>query len=718
VRVFAFDTETRLMSQGDMAPTVVCVSFATRARGALESGLIHHTQAEGWLRNLFENCLAAKVTMVGHNTSYDMACIQTTWPSLSDLIWKLYDAELVQDTIVRQKLSDLARGRYRGFRTDGGFFVPLTYDLDSVCHRHLGYRLDKDTWRLRYGELLGVPLEQWPAGALEYPVGDALATLGVWEAQEQDSQTYPEGPWFFLDQHAQTRAAWWLHLCSVHGILTSADAVERLKVAAQTEIDYLEEELVTAGLVRIEHKHHRKPSPWVERKATRCLDQVRTRVLWSCLEEGKLPRFSLTGKEVIAAAKKGEVSKSEKGRARSTDLTRYIAIDKDACLETGDPLLGAYIDYSSALKTLNADCEAYARGVTLPLHTRFESLAATGRTTSSGQTLKGADGVGVAVGTNIQNVRWNFPERCLDMGCRSRDIEGPKDHRTCKVCGGPAAYPPGIRECFVPRPGWLFANSDYDQGELHSLAQVCLKVLGHSRLAEVLNAGGDPHMIVAAEILHRPLDWCLEHKKDPEVFLARQTAKVANFGFPGGLGAEKLVLFARMAYHVTLTIQQAKDLKQTWFRAYPEMREYFKWVESLEQDDGTFAVQHLFTNRLRSKVFYCVACNSPFQGLLADAAKAAGYLIARACYHDRSSPLFGCRIVNFIHDEFMVEVPDDGPLYTRATAAANELDRLMVVGSNPFLPDCPLTTEALLAERWSKSAKRIERDGHLVPWRA
>jgi DNA polymerase-1 len=668
------------MSQGDMAPTVVCVSFAS----TLGAGLVHHDQAEPFLRALFSWALAEGVTLVGHNVAYDFACICTTWPSLVDLVWSLYDRGLVADTIVRQKLSDLARGRYRGFRSESGYFVPLTYDLDAVCHRHLGYRLDKDTWRLRYGELLTVPLDHWPEGAREYPVGDAVATLGVYEAQAREAEGFREGPWFFVDEQAQTRAAWWLHLTSAHGIMTSADAVDRLAKAASAEIAYLEDELVPAGLVEVTH-HKRKATGQTERKATKKKKAVQERVIAACREQGKEPRLT------------------DKGA---------VCCDRDACLESGDPLLEAYIDYSSACKTLNSDCEAYARGVTLPLHTRFESLAATGRTTSSGQSLLMADGTKVAVGTNIQNVRWNFPERCLDMTCRGRDC---KDGH-CLRCGGPSAYPPGIRECFVPRPGTVFASADYDGLELRTLAQVCLRKIGYSRLAEILNAGGDPHLAVAAQILGRPYEWCLEHRKDPEVDLARQAGKVANFGFPGGLGAEKLVLFARMAYRVTLTLADAKRLKETWLRTFPEFRAYFKHIDSLEDGEGGFVIEHLFSRRLRSGVFYCVACNSYFQGLGADATKAAGYLIARACYYDRESPLFGCRIVNYIHDEFIVEVPDDGPLFARATAAANELARLMIVGAAPYLPDVPAKAKPLLMRRWSKKAKRIELDGHLIPW--
>lgn len=156
MHVIAFDTETICFSAADMAPTVVCVSYSN---GDV-SGLVHHNDALPWLRALFEYALANRVTLVGHNVAYDFACIVHTWPELTDLVWALYDNELVADTIVRQKLSDLARGRYRGFRTEDGFFVSLRYDLASVAQRHLGKKRDKgeDTWRKRYEELLPYPV--------------------------------------------------------------------------------------------------------------------------------------------------------------------------------------------------------------------------------------------------------------------------------------------------------------------------------------------------------------------------------------------------------------------------------------------------------------------------------------------------------------------------------------------------------------------------------
>jgi hypothetical protein len=601
------------------------------------------------------------------------------------LVWQAYDQGRVLDTLVRQKLSDLARGRYRGFRAASGFFVPLKYDLESVAHRHLGKRLDKDTWRLRYAELEGLPLDQWPQGAKDYAIGDAEATLGVYRVQAQEAQTMPEGPWFFVDEVAQVRAAWWLQLVSVWGIKTDSVWLDKLQDSAQAELDCLEEWLTEEGLI-------------IGGVCKTAPIQARIRQVY--LELGKEPRLTQPTRDKATGKNKGGGN---------------ICCDSDACLESGDPVLEAYIDYKQARKTLRSDIEAYRRGTVWPLHTRFETLAATGRTTSSAQKIKGLDGKETPIGTNIQNIRWNQAEHCSNQDCRSHKIA----KHLCQVCGAPAQEVLGIRECFVPRAGMTFGSADYDGLELRTLAQVCLRVVGFSHLAEVLNSGKDPHLALAATIRQVPYEQAVEllAKGDPDIKLARQTAKVANFGFPGGLGADKLVLFARKSYKVRLTVSEAKALKRDWLRTYPEFVEYFKHVDTLKDGQGNFTVEHLFSRRLRAGVFFCVAANSYFQGLGADATKAAGYLILRACYADPSSPLFGCRCVNYIHDEFILEVPDDGPDYTRANAAVTELVRLMQVGAAPFLPDVPATATPQLMCRWSKSAKPVKQDGHLVPWR-
>jgi hypothetical protein len=55
---------------------------------------------------------------------------------------------------------------------------------------------------------------------------------------------------------------------------------------------------------------------------------------------------------------------------------------------------------------------------------------------------------------------------------------------------------------------------------------------------------------------------------------ARQAAKAVNFGFPGGLGVERFVYYAKSQYGVSVSPQEAKRHKKAWVDAYPEMKDY------------------------------------------------------------------------------------------------------------------------------------------------
>jgi len=651
--IVAIDTETFCFGPGNTAPPIVVTSWSYDDRNY---GLIDRWQGH----DFWEILLRADTHIVGHNIAYDLACVCSTYPDLTTLIWQAYRDGRVRDTMIREKLSDICRGQYRGFTTDSGQYVPLKYDLGSVARRRAKFEVNKDDpWRVRYGELYDTQLDQWPDDAKKYAQDDAIATRLSFEAQAlladpttAPTRVRPYSQYLYVDELPQVRAAWWLRLCANRGITTSLEAVKELELAARGEMDFLAEALEEAGL--------------------------------------------LVNGVAKKAAAEARVREAYESTARPVRLTEKggVCCDCDACLESGDILLESLVDYKSARKTITTEVKAYSAGL---IHTHFESLAETGRTTSSQP--------------NIQNVRWQFHDLCTQCG------SGRTDHGTCLICGGVAKAPPGVRECFVPRPGFVFGSADYDGLELRTLAQVCLRLLGHSELARALNEGRDPHMMVAAELLGRPYDWCVEHKKEKGVKFARQCGKVANFGFPGGLGIKKFILFARMSYKVRLTEQQAKRLKAIWLSTFPEFSEYFRYIESLKQPDGTYAVDHLFSGRVRTGCHFTVACNSFFQGLGADATKAAGFLIAQECYDPSlNSPLYGCHMVNYIHDEFILEVPDDGPDYSRANAAVKRLVELMVEGAAPYLPDVPATATPQLMVRWSKNAEPVYVDGHLVPW--
>ena len=127
--------------------------------------------------------------------------------------------------------------------------------------------------------------------------------------------------------------------------------------------------------------------------------------------------------------------------------------------------------------------------------------------------------------------------------------------------------------------------------------------------------------------------------------------------------------------------------------------------------------------RVRGGVGYCDGCNSYFQGLAADGAKAAMFYITQECYLGfgtawprdgrAPSPLYGSRVVACIHDEFLLEVRDDA----NAGAAADRLAAVMVEGMARYIPDVPIKAEPVLMRRWLKGAKPVrDASGRLIPW--
>ena len=267
-----------------------------------------------------------------------------------------------------------------------------------------------------------------------------------------------------------------------------------------------------------------------------------------------------------------------------------------------------------------------------------------------------------------------------------------------------------MRECFVPRPGHVFAAADYSSLELYTLAETCFELLGRSALGDVLNQGLDPHTALAADIMRIDYDAALVLKKSKDKAFddARQTAKVANFGFPGGLGPASLVGFARATYGVILTEPRARQLKNEWLRRWPEMRAYFEHVNIIRD------VDQLYVGRVRGGAPYTARCNSYFQGLGADVAKNALWRVVRACYARPDHVLYGCRAVNFVHDEIIMEIPDDERVHERAMALSDE----MVLGAKDLLKHVCPKAEPVLMNRWSKNAESKKVDGRLQVWRA
>jgi DNA polymerase I-like protein with 3'-5' exonuclease and polymerase domains len=253
-----------------------------------------------------------------------------------------------------------------------------------------------------------------------------------------------------------------------------------------------------------------------------------------------------------------------------------------------------------------------------------------------------------------------------------------------------------IREAVVPRPGYLFLIIDYAAIELRTLAAVCQQRYGFSKLADVIRAEIDPHSYTAAMFTGVSLE---QFQQLPNKKQLRQQAKAVNFGIPGGLGAAALATYAKHTYGVQMTVSQATKFRTMLTeQVYPELRLYLG-TDYTEPQDTVCTL----TGRVRKGVTYTMARNTPFSGLAADGAKLAMWQLLRAGY----------RIVAFIHDEFIIELPADAD----HTAQARHIERICCGSMQQLVGSIPVECEYALAERWYKQAAAVwDADGKLIPW--
>jgi hypothetical protein len=664
----ALDSETEVIEAGRLAPPLVCLSLA---QATDNYALFHHTEARETVVSLLED----DVLLIGDNAAFDFSVFAAKWPDLLPLIFEAYAADRISDTEIREKLAHIAMGVYRGFMRVDGKVEKLNYSLADLARRHLGVELDKGegSWQLRFGELMDVPIDWWPQEARDYAISDLVATLAIWQKQEEEHDAAAGSIInnYLDDEFRQTRAAWWLQLMSCWGMITDPAGVREFARRTQLKYDAIAEDLVAAGLMRADGTRDTK---MVKDRVVRAYVNLAREELGApedaparLVLEVDLRRKEYKSLIYVACGETMEQARTFiEMTAGGKSANHQPKTDADVCERSGDAVLEKYAELSSLKKTLSTDVPLLEQGVYKPLKVRYESLLATGRTAST---------------PNVQNLPTEI----------------------------------GVRECFRPRPGCVFAVADYSGFELRTWAQVCLKVLGYSKMAEALNAGDDPHIEIACRILGIPYAEALaDYKNDPKgrVYKPRQASKAANFGFPGGLGVRRWREYARKNYGVDVELDKATEIKGYWEDAWPESQLYFEWV-NLQIEAEAPVIKQLFSNRYRGDVTFTEAANGMFQSLAAEAAKAAGFLIAYACYVDVESPLFGCRPVNFVHDEFVTEVPDD----ERAHDAAVEQARLMELGAAPFLPDIPPIAEPLLCRKWSKSAKPVyDQNKRLVPW--
>jgi hypothetical protein len=619
----ALDTETFLIKRLRPLPKVVCATWYD-GPGSEPQILKHSDYLKTWLAATLED---DNVELLGQFIAYDMGVISATWPDLLPLVFAKYEKGLITDVSIRQRLFDIATGRVIG---DDEVKAYSLASLSELVLDERVYGKDGSGWRLRFGELIDTPLARWPKEAVDYALGDVTTPWRIWEEQEGASA-------FLGNQYALTYTEFCLSLMTVRGMRTDKVAVERVRAHFEQQMQDLVPVLIEAKLL-------------------------------AKSKNGKLTKKKKAAQALVEAActEKGVDIPKTKSGATSTDKT--------AALLTGDALLLARADYTTAEKMLSTYVPILEAGVDAPITTKF-SFAATGRTKSAAPRPP-------LIGTNEQNA--------------------PR--------GG------GIRECYRPREGYVFVVADLAGAELHSLAQTCYDLFGYTVLGDQLNAGIDVHLFVGAQLVGIPYEEAkvLYDAGDEDIKKSRTNAKAANFGFPGGMGPKKFALVQLLQTGRFWSTKEAQELRNGWLKALPEIKEFFAHCKR-EAGSGSSLVMIKIPRCewIRSVDRFPSLANSYFQSPTAAGATAGLRRVTRECFTGDGA-LYGCRPVKFVHDEIVLEAPVNERLHETAQA----LRLCMSEEFNKFCPDYPTDAEPLISTVWSKKAKPVfDTDGRLTIWR-
>ncbi len=760
---------------------LVCSSWAGRVqdsvpgpiqRAAASGGAILRQGPKGWTALLDRAATWAMVTwafnpandalIIAHNTAFDLGMFLHEMRYDRATVKGIFQAlaeDRVTDTMLREKLLAIAEG--------WSDFDPVLqqkppkYGLDSVVERRLGIQVEgkhgEDVWRVRYHELDGVPLANWPLPAVDYAIMDAEYALLVALAQVNlgyDVRSAPDLPPYKLanggivDETRQMRASLALGLQPAWGVRTDRNTVDVWSEEISEALAGATAGLARVGVLRQAGGVYKSGAKAGKRIAPGDVGTKDTGFLQKLVEE------DLTAQGL-------PVKRTPTGR---------VQVGAEALLLCSTPELkewGAAQHYEKWRSTYLLPAKI---GTTGPMPYNYDTLKDTGRTSS--------------YGTNAQNP--------------------PKKGR--------------FRSCVAARPGNVLCSVDFDAAELCGLGQIHLWKFGKSVYADMAEKGIDLHAPVAAQLWGISLDEFLAiygnkaHPKYPDAkFIYRQCAKALNFGGWGGLGSRKFVTYALgleppvdladvarrtgaydelAATFATLAVSggtwdyrklerwelATQDDAGAWTvpvtptttdlyvacayaerilgvlrrEAVPEGGEYLDWVAEqvkaagLDTEDDSeepsrtgFTFEQFVSGRQRAKCNYTNGANTGFQGIVADGAKEALWRLCVACYlppedavdilwHPRTywrevtsrevllencGYLYGVRPVLFIHDEVIAEGP-------HATAHLWGPAQALVMrdAMRTYIRDVKVGAKPALMWVWDKAAEPVYVDGKLTVW--
>lgn len=237
-----------------------------------------------------------------------------------------------------------------------------------------------------------------------------------------------------------------------------------------------------------------------------------------------------------------------------------------------------------------------------------------------------------------------------------------------------------VREGFIASPGQVLLSVDYSQIELRIAAHMS----NDQAMLAAFHAGQDIHAATAAAIYNIPLE---KVTKDQ-----RRHAKTINFGLIYGMSAFGL------SRSTDLTLAEAEDFVQAYFRKFPGVKSYLDGIRHLAAKQGyveTLLGRRRYFPGLSSQTNPNIrnreereAINAPIQGTAADIMKLAMLHVPPAL---EKAGLPGKMLLQ-VHDELVLECPQKSLIDVAKT--------VQEAMESAYNLQIPLATEARWGINW------------------